>query len=309
MSFGDLGLFVPRVASRTIDASPLDGLGQRLMSGDPTQTADALRLLVALEVAVLRAWIAQQDPRVVALLRALLGLGDGAGGGGGSAPSGGGGYAPSGPSGGGYAPSGPSGGGSSAPSGPSGTPAPVGGATPSAPTAGGPLFGPGKRVLQLGDSHTVGNYGQELERLIEGTGSTVDRQAKVGVNPSYFRSQVADLIRRDNPDTIVVSLGANMRGASQAQIDREVKGLEQAIRDAGSSARIVWVGPPRTREDMQNGGSALAAFDAKLRAAIGPNSSYQSSADLTSYRGSDGIHYETAAAREWARRVFAALGG
>lgn len=46
----------------------------------------------------------------------------------------------------------------------------------------------GKRVLILGDSLTVGGYGQNLEAALEGEGAKVDRIAHIGANATHYIS-------------------------------------------------------------------------------------------------------------------------
>jgi lysophospholipase L1-like esterase len=278
----------------------LQALSAELQSGDPARVGFALQFLQSLELAAIEQWLSMQSREALEALLPVLeanraGRRPGFSGGSGYSRAAGGG-------------GGGGGGGGAAPTSTSGSPsiAPAQSTTSAAP---GSPFGPGKKVLMLGDSHTVGTYGQEMSRLIGGTGSSVKTDAKVGVSPSYFNSRVGDLIRRDNPDTIVISLGANMRGASQAQVNKQIKDLEAQIRAAGSNAQIVWVGPPRTAQDMRDGGASINQFNQMMRNAIGSGGRYVDSAPFTNYSGPDGIHYNADPARRWAAGVFGAIQG
>ena len=93
------------------------------------------------------------------------------------------------------------------------------------------------------------------------------------------------------------------------------------IRDRGSDirklaemavkggAKVIWVGPPTTREDMKNP-SKLKQYDDDMRAALGGLGTYISSAPFTpQYQGPDGIHYSTGAAKQWAQGIARAITG
>lgn len=168
-------------------------------------------------------------------------------------------------------------------------------------------IGPGTKVLEIGDSHTVGVFGQELEKLLEGRGADVERHAAVGtsaghwVNGGHGAKPLQDLIARSKPDVVIINLGANSRGG----VGGDVKRLAQIAKNSG--AQVIWVGPPRTRQDMANP-AALQQFDAQMRAQLQGLGTYVSSAPYTSYDGPDGIHYNAGAARKWAQGVFGALG-
>lgn len=167
-------------------------------------------------------------------------------------------------------------------------------------------FGPGKKVLMLGDSHSVMGYGKKMKELVKGTGSDVTVDAKVGARPKDFPDKIAEHIRKENPDTIVVSLGTNFREAkmTQAQVDVQVERITKAVRDSGSKAKLIWVGPPRLKEDMEDNGASLDAFDKMMGKAMSSKGQYVSSNPYTTYKGRDGVHYETAQAEAWAKGVF-----
>jgi hypothetical protein len=167
-------------------------------------------------------------------------------------------------------------------------------------------FGPGKKVLMLGDSHTVMDYGKKMKELIKATGSDINVDAKVGAAPKDFMNRMTDLIKKDNPDTIVVSLGTNFREGkmSQRQIDIQVERITKAVRDTGSSAKIVWVGPPRLKEDMKDNGASLDSFDKMMQKAMANKGQYVSSNPYTTYEGRDGVHYNKKPAEAWAQGVF-----
>ncbi len=168
-------------------------------------------------------------------------------------------------------------------------------------------IGPGTKVLEIGDSHTVGAYGQELEKLLEGKGAKVDRYAAVGtsagswLNGSGGAQSLEALIARSKPDVIIINLGANSRGGVGANEKR----LAQIAQKSG--AKVIWVGPPTTRQDMSNRAS-LQNYDQKMRNTLNGLATYISSAPYTpTYSGGDGIHYNSSTARQWAQGVFSAI--
>jgi hypothetical protein len=198
-------------------------------------------------------------------------------------------------------------------------------------------IGSGTRVLEIGDSHTVGTFGQELDAKLRGTGAQVSTYASAGANPSdfvngtghkygYWEKQangqekkvgygtnaappnLESLIAREKPHVIVVNLGANFRGGNpKAEVDK----IGQVAKK--HNIPLVWVGPPKTAQDNSNPAS-IQAFDQKMAQAVAPYGKYVPSSNLTpKYSGGDGIHYGGAEgntiAKQWASGVFNAITG
>lgn len=221
--------------------------------------------------------------------------------------------------------------------------APAVGAGGEAPAAGGasgasPVnIGSGTRVLEIGDSHTVGTFGQELDAKLRSTGAQVSTYASAGANPSDFVNgtghkygywekhadgsekkvgygtnaappNLEQLIAREKPQMILVNLGANFRGGNpKAEVDK----IGQIAKK--HNIPLVWVGPPKTRQDSANP-SSIQAFDRAMAEAVAPYGKYIPSSNLTpKYSGGDGIHYSgsegTNIARNWANGVFNQLTG
>ena len=221
----------------------------------------------------------------------------------------------------------------------SGSTAPVG-SSGEASAAGSPLsgsIGPGTKVLEIGDSHSVGTFGQELDAKLRGTGAQVSTYASAGANPSDFVNgtghkygywekkadgsekkvgygtnaappKLENLIAQEKPSVILVNLGANFRGGNpKAEVDK----IGQVARK--HNIPIIWVGPPKTREDNSTP-SSIQSFDKKMAEAVAPYGKYIPSSNLTpKYSGGDGIHYSgsegNSIARQWASGVFNALTG
>ncbi len=244
---------------------------------------------------------------------------------------------------------GPSNAGGSAPtssgSGSSAGAAPVEAAQSSAPASNGggasPVqFGPGTKVLEIGDSHTVGTFGDELDKKLRSTGSQVATYASAGASPDWFvkgtptkygyserhadgsksttpygqshaTPKLDQLIGKEKPNVIVVNLGANFRGAGAAGIKQQVSSIGEVAKKHGIP--IVWVGPPKSSKDNGNPGS-LNQFDQQMAAAVAPYGTYISSAPFVpKYSGSDGLHFNgaegTQIARNWADGVFKKITG
>jgi peptidoglycan hydrolase-like protein with peptidoglycan-binding domain len=184
------------------------------------------------------------------------------------------------------------------------------------PLAGAPI-GPGTRVLMIGDSHAVGTFGNEMDRLLRGTGATVESYGSSGASPSWWMTgratrsgyvarhadgsvdrphwqtphdtpRLEALIEEHRPDVLVVSMGGNMRGLSPAGVRRQVQQLADVAQRNGT--RLVWVGPPERRADNEDPGD-LQRFNATLREAVAPYGGFVDSSRYTEYAGGDGVHY------------------
>lgn len=194
-------------------------------------------------------------------------------------------------------------------------------------------IGPGTRVLIIGDSQTVGPYGQRLDELARATGATVSTQAAWGASPPWLFSghetyklwtrdsegqantqmRVAtpllnDLLARERPDVVIVTMGGNMIAgqATQGEVMTQVSQIGNAV--SASGAALVWVGPPKYDPNKRSA-AVLEAFYTKLRNAVPEYGSLiDSRPHISEYAGSDGLHYSGAKgeriAREWANGVF-----
>ena len=189
----------------------------------------------------------------------------------------------------------------------------------------------GSKVLVIGDSHTAGPFGDELDRLLRAKGANVHTVGSSGATADNFITgkgttngfadhkvngqtqktaahatpKLEELINEDKPDTIIVNLGANFRGAGPSGIKKQVDEIGEIAKKHG--IKITWVGPPTTRQDEGNR-SSLQKFDEDMKAAVAPYGSYVSSAPFTpKYSGGDGIHYSGEAAKQWAAGVAGAV--
>jgi lysophospholipase L1-like esterase len=168
------------------------------------------------------------------------------------------------------------------------------------------VFGRGTKVLLVGDSHTYGPFGQQLERLVSATGASVVRSAKSGTAVKYWLPLLPALLREQRPDVVIVALGANMRGYPSAKAtSAQIAQLVQLVRKQQPAARLVWIGPPRERADTAQ---KLARFNQIIRDGLDAHVRFVDSARHTPvYEGTDGVHYGARAAALWAQGVFAEL--
>ncbi|MBS2034133.1 hypothetical protein JST97_04050 [bacterium] len=199
------------------------------------------------------------------------------------------------------------------------------------PAPGGGSVKSGSKVLVIGDSHTAGAFGDELDRLLRAKGAQVHTVGSSGATADNYISgkgttvgyadhkangqtektsshatpKLEDLINEDKPDTIIVNLGANFRGAGPSGIKKQVDEIGEIAKR--HNIKITWVGPPTTRQDEGNPGS-LDKFDQDMKAAVAPYGNYVSSRPFTPhYNGPDGIHYSGAEAKKWAAGVAGAI--
>lgn len=190
---------------------------------------------------------------------------------------------------------------------------------------------PGTQVLEIGDSHTVGPFGRELDRLMRGTGADIStvgsagasavtytngaptrsgywqkladgREESAGTGESHPTPKLVDLIGSERPDVLLVNLGANFR---QGNVMAQVKLLGDIAKE--HSLPLVWVGPPKTRQDVADP-SSIEDFDRRMAEAVAPYGSYLASSPFTpEYAGNDGIHYGGPRGKELARGWAAAV--
>ena len=103
-------------------------------------------------------------------------------------------------------------------------------------------------VLLLGDSHTVGGYGSELERLFKANGDAVTRVAHVGAAAGdyltgKYASEYASL--RGRPfDVVIITLGTNDAAASDYISPSKTAERIKALADGLTSRSTWYVGPP-----------------------------------------------------------------
>ena len=205
----------------------------------------------------------------------------------------------------------------------------------------GPIITPDSRVLHIGDSHSVGVYGHEMDDLMRATGATVSTTAVAGSSPSWFMNGTVgkcgyyskdengkvvspadwrtpmqtpllqNMIDTYKPSVLVVSLGANMTWNSDAGNRSQIDSICEKAKAAG--CKIVWVGPPDSRtlnsSDVDRLYNVLKSEVAKYDGVVVDSRQY------TKYpsSGGDGLHYSgtegTKTAKNWANSVMNAIQG
>jgi hypothetical protein len=194
-------------------------------------------------------------------------------------------------------------------------------------------------LLYVGDSHTVGTFGQELDRLLR----TAEAPAEVAsygscgsspvwwntghpTNCGYFEHVEAsqpkhvpgaltplldDLLSRFKPSVTVVELGANEATSPPETVRADAGAMMKAISSAGS--KCIWIGPPSSRffDPVQY----TAMYAGLADAAADQGCTLIDSRQWTSYpaTGGDGIHYDSLGpagvemAKDWAAKAFEAI--
>jgi hypothetical protein len=202
------------------------------------------------------------------------------------------------------------------------------------------------RVLLLGDSHTVGTFGHELDAGLRAAypGWRIETYASCGASPSWYlpgnaasghtsecgtwfhryapklesvtaasATPLIDGLVASHPDTVIVALGANMANWKKGGIFGMETASALAAKIVGAGSRCLWIGPPDEAGHMppDQAKAQVARLNAALRASVGEYCRYIES--RTTYSGGDGMHYYPEPAKAWAAQatagVQAALGG
>lgn len=203
-----------------------------------------------------------------------------------------------------------------------------------------PLINPDARVLHIGDSHTVGTYGKEMDKMFRETGAKVRTYGSAGSSPNWWFNgttthsgfyskddegkvdspadwrtphktpKLNTLIQDYKPNVIVISLGANLLGAKGDYIEKEVRKMAEVAKTSG--AKIVWVGPPDGRESKKPTSKQAQLYE-HLQKVAHEYGTFIDSRPFTEYpaTGGDGVHYGgkegTKIAKNWAKEVFAEI--
>lgn len=216
-------------------------------------------------------------------------------------------------------------------------------ATNSVVVGGEPLLKPGTKVLHIGDSHTAGIYGTEMDKLMRDTGAKVQTYGVSGSSPSWWWNgtttksgyfgrdeegntdrpanwrtprqtpNLEKLIREQRPEVLVVSLGANMTGQSAAKIEADARKLLEIAKAAGT--KIVWVGPPNGRDSPTRVRQKETVCNVISRVVQEYGGKFIDSRQHTAYpsSGGDGVHFwgseGKAKAENWANKVMDGIQG
>lgn len=200
------------------------------------------------------------------------------------------------------------------------------------------LINPNTRVLHIGDSHTVGIYGHEMDKMMRETGAKVYTAGSSGSSPSSWLNgyvtkcgffskdengidtspknwktptktpNLNDLISKFKPNVIVFSLGANQLGSSGETIEKNVRKVCEIAKASG--AKIVWVGPPDGRPDKKSEDKQNFLYEhiQKIASEYGVFVDSRPFTDYPANAGGDGVHYWGGklgqTAKNWSKQVF-----
>ncbi|KAF1081570.1 MAG: hypothetical protein GQF41_1910 [Candidatus Rifleibacterium amylolyticum] len=204
-----------------------------------------------------------------------------------------------------------------------------------------PIIKSDSRVLHIGDSHTCGTYGKAIDACMRESGATVSTYGVSGSSPSwwfngtvgksgYFAKdesgkvdqpadwrtpratpKLVDLIKEKKPTVLVVSLGANLIGGSNAAIQGQVKSICEVAKQNGT--QLVWVGPPDGRSKSSSDQTRLYL---NLKTAVDMyGGTFIDSRPFTEYpaTGGDGVHYGGSEgnkiANDWAKSTYKVIQG
>lgn len=111
----------------------------------------------------------------------------------------------------------------------------------------------GKRVLLIGDSHTVGSYGDALQAALQRAGAKVTRVAHVGATAKdyltgAYRSEFRAAARQ-GADVLIITLGTNDAAASDYLPVRQSAQNFKSIATTVGAPVTYWVGPPAFHPD------------------------------------------------------------
>ena len=197
------------------------------------------------------------------------------------------------------------------------------------------------KLLIIGDSHMVGDYGGKLYSLFSDTSSaTVRMHGVVGTSPQHWISSTdSDAFKKNDwwrikyedgkedkktktlpanyfdniaddfvPTSIIVSLGTNMiyqQGTGNIELY-----VDQLASLAASKGTCYWVGPPHVGRGHEYADKINAANN-EIKVAASQHCTFIDSLTLTDKNsiGSTAYHYPKTLAEEWATRVFQTIQG
>ena len=193
-------------------------------------------------------------------------------------------------------------------------------------------------ALFVGDSHSYGAFGQEIDKILRQYADKVVSVASCGASASTWleksdnfkstncgywkktspqkeirtashqlnslKSEISEL----KPQVTVIALGTNMLGDVQG-FHSELKAVDkliQQVQQAGS--RCLWIGPPDVSKNPFK--KNLDELNLELKKYVEKrNCTYLSSTGLTKYNftKSDGIHYPPMESKRWGEQISAQI--
>lgn len=190
-----------------------------------------------------------------------------------------------------------------------------------------------EKVLFVGDSHSYGNFGTEVDKYLRSISDKVTTYASCGSSPStwlkkdgkYKTTNCGHLIKDSNgrelrakshateyfpgevqkihPDLTVIAMGTNIL-ASPGNIKSEIASMKKMLDEVNNAnSKCIWIGPPSiTKRPFADN---LASGIKEMKAVAEKNNCvFIDSKPLTAYPAKgDGIHYSGQAASKWGQDV------
>src|SRR3989344_4139892 len=179
-----------------------------------------------------------------------------------------------------------------------------------------------ENILFIGDSHSVGTYGIEINKLLRQE-NTVRHYAMCGASPSWwFNNQfnscgslyinengkqstlsktpkITDLIDEFNPSIVLITMGGNMASSPSASRITQVKKLVEAI--TSKNIKCYWIGPPQVPDK-----SAREQLYQDIKTGLSNKCILIDSRPYAELTTSDGLHFPTTdnRAKDWAQKVY-----
>ncbi len=189
-----------------------------------------------------------------------------------------------------------------------------------------------KTILYIGDSHSVGTFGNELDLLLRQKfgDARVESYGSCGSSPSWWMSgkatscgykerhpqnqskqaqkhstpKLPKLLLDLRPDHLVIAMGGNLLSSGAEAAVQEIKNFLTQIRALGVSS-CTWIGPPQGWKRPSNTPELLRAFEAEIAPFCTFINSYEFDYLRIPKGKGDGIHYDSfsggpALAKRWA---------
>ncbi len=191
----------------------------------------------------------------------------------------------------------------------------------------------------VGDSHSYGKFGEEIDRYLRSVSKNVTSIASCGSSPSTWMAEKGSKFKSTNcgywkkdtksqetrvqehqvdsfaqelgnlhPDLTVIALGTNILG-SPTNITSEKRHIQAMLETVKkNNSECIWIGPPD--EGNKNLKANLSAGVKAIKALVEKNDcAFIDSSTLTKYpvgKG-DGIHYGPQDSADWGKKVVAKM--
>jgi hypothetical protein len=187
-------------------------------------------------------------------------------------------------------------------------------------------------VLFIGDSHSYGKMGIEIEKNLSEVASRVVMESSCGSTPSTWLGKtgyektvcgfwlkdgkletrsnkhktpkISDELERINPQFTIIELGTNIAAAARPENHAgSIKAVLEAIKASGS--QCIWIGPPDahskivTNDKLQRTNELLKKLTAEF------SCHYIDSLAITQFPSDskEGIHYPPKLSKEWGEKL------